>query len=1050
MTALADPSSWRETYSHRGYLFLLKPTVVFSGLINQTSFTYPLTSLTVDTTSGSSANVREGMLLLLGTAAGQADLGRQIVKSATSTTIALPRTSQGVNDGELNPANNMFFTILDFYPPWAKIPYIDPSSGVSRKFAGASDVAFDASTVQIPVANGGGPVADFVDPDSDTLTVPFSSGAFTVASGATLSTHAWDFGDGTPSSSSSANPGSVSFPPGFRYAHYTVTDNGSRSHTTHIPVYTAERSGTYAPIYDFEVVNETHAENSAMSFRVYEAIDADDYPFGTLVMYFEDEWYGGELGSLAGATGRESLKYIGYLTREPAVIEAEEIGLRRFITLESAGLGGKLAQLPGFSEYIKRVTSPSRWEHMANLDIWRLFVHHLRWNTTALEIAPLQQSSIGSTYPMPAFELSAQSPAQAADYMARAIAYRCTVTPRGIMKFLPEPQLAPTAAQVSTYSLSISARTSTSMVTLGADDVRSINYAENPVSRLHWLRGEAVYAEAAVGKVKSLFCVSPGTTPGQGAQSQTEGKQIASSQNELNVRNGNAYRRANAPQDQFDILLSRSGDGGLDPAEMEWITLSISAEVAAQRGLVISSGRFLVLRREVRHSQVNGMWVKDVTLTVERETSGIAAKTVIPPKVPKLKTPVISVPKFDIPMQWPNSFLLPTVNEISPSARLALAFIGQDLRRTSDFNTPQIAGGPTWDTFTLGTSGSIGGAISMCIDPFSPAFTTIGSTLVDAWVATTTRLYYVENIFSATPTITLVHIFANSVIATGTNKRRVVRASALEQNHVMVISYYDSSGGVTCTYSTLGATNGTYTEVTVDANYESSGANQQTVLAMSEKEAGKAWTIAFTATGSRQSATAALFETPDYGATWAEVTGAIASLHTHLGQCLHAPVNANSNEDIFYWTETNIDKGTSINLTEYHIMRSTDTLNEDIAPEAVGQGGGNRFFGPGREGRGYGITSCRTNRQLMMMAALDRAENTAFGAVFKSFDAGDSWQVVIEPSSSNAYQDVRIADDGRTVFLYGTNILDVSQDFGVSWESRLGNLSGTIKQLVVI
>ena len=49
MPALASPSTWRSHPQHvRGFLFLLKPAVVFKARVNQASFTSSLDQFAYD------------------------------------------------------------------------------------------------------------------------------------------------------------------------------------------------------------------------------------------------------------------------------------------------------------------------------------------------------------------------------------------------------------------------------------------------------------------------------------------------------------------------------------------------------------------------------------------------------------------------------------------------------------------------------------------------------------------------------------------------------------------------------------------------------------------------------------------------------------------------------------------------------------------------------------------------------------------------------------------------------------------------------------------
>jgi hypothetical protein len=99
------------------------------------------------------------------------------------------------------------------------------------------------------------------------------------------------------------------------------------------------------------------------------------------------------------------------------------------------------------------------------------------------------------------------------------------------------------------------------------------------VPRVHWLDGAAILTntlDASAAAVHPVFCIAPGKAPGQGANAQNRNYQLAQSQTELNDRTGHQYARMNATNDPVDISLVHGGDAGIEPADQEWIRLTMS------------------------------------------------------------------------------------------------------------------------------------------------------------------------------------------------------------------------------------------------------------------------------------------------------------------------------------------------------------------------------------------------------------------------------------------------------------------------------------------
>jgi hypothetical protein len=118
MPALSAPEAaiWRtHPQDSDNFLWVDNPPVVLACRVNQLTFTYPITTpVNFDgITSGSVLDVKPGMLVVFGTAAGKEDRGRTAVKGITGSTLGIPRISQGAVDGTVNLENNLYIAIYD-------------------------------------------------------------------------------------------------------------------------------------------------------------------------------------------------------------------------------------------------------------------------------------------------------------------------------------------------------------------------------------------------------------------------------------------------------------------------------------------------------------------------------------------------------------------------------------------------------------------------------------------------------------------------------------------------------------------------------------------------------------------------------------------------------------------------------------------------------------------------------------------------------------------------------------------------------------------------
>lgn len=598
-------------------LFLAQPSVVFMARVSQSSFTYPLAQVTFDTAGpGAYTDIEPGMTILFGSSAGEDDYGRQrIRKAATSTVLYFGRSSRGTRDGEVDLVDNAYITILQDFRVWSKIPYID-DDGVIYKDA---DIAVGTYTTNIPpVANAGAPMAGTVDSGTDLLrvTLPHEANKSFAVSGA-ISSYAWTLPAGVALVGGYALSDSqieVDCDPGFYWVKLVVTDSNAETHTARVPIY-ARDPASDTSIGSFTI--ETHRitqEGQRLTVRILEDIAESTYPDGTLVMIWEDEPSSG--------TDRSHMIFTGWHQSDPTVIAAQRTGILRDTTLELLDVAGRLDTLPGFSGSVEVAASPASWSQMTTPNMDKYLHYLLHWHSTALEVADWTWSGTTTNFPFVVLGNAAESLWDQVARRAKALVpdYVLSCNTIGQLQTVIDPMLQDSGD-----------RTATVQATLQEADWSSIRYNHQRPPRAHWLRGEAIVASAV--NIAAIFCVAPGEAPGQGESAISQGEQLAVSQSTLNACEGHRYARLNAPQGYFSIALAEGDDQGIEPSDMTWVRLNVSASTAAQRGLTFSNERGLVREISIRYDHTRTGLVKQVELLWERETSGTPAVTVLMPEM---------------------------------------------------------------------------------------------------------------------------------------------------------------------------------------------------------------------------------------------------------------------------------------------------------------------------------------------------------------------------------------------------------------------------------
>lgn len=649
MPALSAPSlvKWRSSPSGMKLAaFLLKPTAVFSGQVNQpiaTPFDY-VVEFGVDNTSGSFASVYPGMTLTIGSTPGGRDLGRHRVRiTPTASTVYCAASSKGTNDGELVVEDNAYFTIWNDYRVWTKVPRIDELTGVQYK---DYNVILQA---QQPKANSGGGLMGFTS--GGVLTANFSgSQSYDLQDNAI--THNWNLMDGTPGTSTSATPTGVTFPAGFRWVRHTIFA-GTESHTMVVPV--AAKDASVADVQwldDVEIVSYSQEANGQeLTLRINQEIDPDDFPDGTLLMVMDVErWGDGTDGPITvsnGPAGRGHMLFVGWHHETPTQISGARQGIRRDLTMNFLDIAGKLQTLPNWTQIVERAASPTDWFEQADLDINRVYPDYLlRWHSTALELADFHPYA--TEYPVATVDSDGQSLFNQTDTCIERIACNLTCDREGALWITGDQQLLATADQIAEFPGSMPERSTVSVLTLDENiDFTDFRYKHVPHPRHHWLNAGALASSTAnaadLQGIDTRFVISPGTVPGQGLGAATDNEQVVNTVAEVRIVAGNRYSAyLNAPHETFTIKIAHPNRCGVDPAYGEWITLNLTAATAAQRGLTFTSARFLVRRIDWDIDQKYGN--RTQTWTVEKEQWGYPA-TVLPQRenyAPPYEVPEIS------------------------------------------------------------------------------------------------------------------------------------------------------------------------------------------------------------------------------------------------------------------------------------------------------------------------------------------------------------------------------------------------------------------------
>ncbi len=977
--------AWRDTYTYKGYLYVDHPAVVFAARVNQASFTFPLVELTYDgVATGAIAAALPGYTLLVGSSAGADDLGRvRVRKAGSATKIYIGEASQGTLDGEMNPTDDAYLTVIAERRVWAVEPYINPTTKVYYK------------DYEIPVIDGGrnygqypGPLANGgcdrigVISSGASYRFTFNSGySMAVSSGSTLSGVTWDVGDGTLVAGDNATDAVIEadFPKGRRYVKLTATDSNGHTHTHYIlTVVLDPTDANWTPIYDFEIKERRLSDQGpTLTVTVYESLLPATYPEGASVFYWENEAYDGVAGSLAGPATCEHIKFRGWINSEAANPVATPNGVVPAIELRCVSTIERMRRINLLPQRVEDNASPTKWWHLTGPTHFGFLYYLLRWHSTVLEVAPPSFLNADDDYLSMAKTTASNLYQQIAEF-AKASRHKLTCDQRGILYWADYQQLIPVAS-----------RTATVIETLTADDYYEVSIERDRPPEVYWLDGKGITNLDN----NPVFCISPGSAPGQGAVRVEFAGQYVADQTELNVTTGHEYARINSPWLPIRVKVVHPGDIGIDPAYQFWVQLTLPASTNT-RGYSFTNQRCQVGEVTIRQPS-DGRNIKEVEIALIVETVGTPAQTVVP------ETGAV------IPSYTPPSSYYPITN-YNPGGGIASLYLHKGVKKIAGFNTDGYvyitndfgAVNPVWTRYDLGLTANSHGLklYDFVVDPFSPGYRGTGSE-INGWIAGAKVIARIDDIFGAR-TVTTQFNFPTEIPAgpyPGPDWR-TIDASFGFQNWAMCVTRYDEgAGGKQGAYLAY-TTDGTnwQTEQHIGGYTENPGANgADTGLYISSKTAGRAYALGQYAAGG----TGGMFRptkgyvTTDYGANWAAIVAGSTGPDLVGDQWgnISVPWENNVNELLAYWSYLN---GSSPYTDKTFRTESDGTTVTEITPTISGHG-----YRPRGKGK-WAIFACPENRQIIAMSGC--YSNALDTALFVSSNGGDTWDVVPGSAVSGA------------------------------------------------
>ena len=621
------------THAKQSYLTVVPPAVVMTAQVNGYITNVPAGTVAIDGASFgsgfSAADLLEGLVVWIGTAAGYRDVFQGRIRTGTTTT-SLKLEEFGLG-GTTIPMrvyrrirDNYYVTILDTYALEYAFPRIDLATNIIYKDWDLS--LTDQNTTPPPIANirfsdGTQPVG-FCD---TTYRVKLDgTNSFEVPGGGAVTSYLWAL----PASGATLVGGYALSDSIIEvdvdadtplWIKLTVTDSNAK--TAYARMHLSYYDST-EPTTIHEVTSDLRTRQSrSIGLR----LDPNDYdlaniPHGSMCYYWEVQTFG---SSTVAETSDWSLMW---LNKEEATFSASFPDT----TVELLGPGDLLQHLPATTQRLEAASSPANWQEivpgMCNVNGAAYYL--LRWHLFALTVLcdiNLLNEDWGITA-QPAFgsaDLGAPSVGGQLEALASRVSGNFGSDSQGGIHLVRNPQYL------------FNRETITTRMTLQEADWARVSSGRSHKLDTGMVAGSGFFYYG--GAIEPVKAVAPSLIQGQSPVATEMDAQIISSQADLNRRTGAHWATMNNPLSDVEIELTRMLDV-FEPALIFRVAVQVTAAMLTDP--VFGTAWQRLLDAETTSAETVNMYLhsvsirhvpassrKTITLRLEAEVTPVEGQT---------------------------------------------------------------------------------------------------------------------------------------------------------------------------------------------------------------------------------------------------------------------------------------------------------------------------------------------------------------------------------------------------------------------------------------
>lgn len=626
------------------YLSIFQPQIIMKCRLNNPSAAKGDRIIPYDGVSlGSFSSVEANFMMWVGSSDGLNDLGKARIRSATASQFVVGENS---NTSWQDNAWLTIYKFVELNPIYPRI-VANPANESDSIFYKDYDIVYSNQNSILGTFPCAGPHWGLFKGEQAYYS---STGTLNLV-GATLN-YNWTFEGGSPSSSSSANPGFVTYnTPGDYVTKLQISGSNGAVDTTYryVAVRDREGEGNYPPITKWEMSSMGGSRDEGgykVNFKVFEDVPITE---NAVVVLFADDWYGNTRVSFGGNyPNAEKIFFVGYIL-DGSINYNSQYSYTEFT---AASISELMKQALGFSVSVESKASPAKWYELLDMDCRRAIYHYLKWHTTALSIADFEFK--GDDRKIQFFDADRSSMWDAIDNLMRNTLIGKTVSDRQGKVWME--------VEAKAYSNPTGSFSSVMEITK-RDWMGQPSIEEKQSDQLSFLEyGGIAYSGVVTGTFSAILACAPGNAPSFRGRIETHEGLALLGQDQLNQLVGNVWANENTdyPKITMDMGISLRN---LDIAPQETTQVNIAASDTVRNkiinGLYIPSGmdwnysptRQILLPSVDFTALVSGARGETITISTN-PTDEIGGGFTVPglqiPSLPPFTLPVATMPTGSI------------------------------------------------------------------------------------------------------------------------------------------------------------------------------------------------------------------------------------------------------------------------------------------------------------------------------------------------------------------------------------------------------------------